>query len=165
MSTISTPISSLQQQTITFDNGMNLGSATQNRVYNYLIYTTPADATLPVYRANDTITGSMYVPALPTAPQALTFTVPYGGTQTVTPGASTLNHFYFYENATDNEAIAEGNSFTTDPIYGPTTYYYSGRIESNGFSANVIAGTGNNTSQTSNAPFTFANGHSYAKSG
>jgi len=160
---INTPISSLQLDTITYNNGINLGSATQNRVYNYLIYTTPADATLPVYTANDTITGSMYVPALPTAPQALTFTVPYGGTQTVTPGASTLNHFYFYENATDNEAIAEGNSFTTDPIYGPTTYYYSGRIESNGFSANVIAGTGNNTSQTSNAPFTFANGHSYAK--
>ena len=160
---INEPISSLQLDTITYDNGLNLGSATQNRVYQYVVYTSPADATLPVYTANDTISGSMYFPALPDAPQALTFTVPYGGTQTVTPGASALNHYYFYENSTDNEAIAEGNSFTTDPIYGPTTYYYSGRIESNGFNANVIAGTGNNTSQSSAAPFTFTNGHSYAK--
>ena len=160
---INTPISSLHTDTITYVNGINLGSATQNRVYNYVIYTTPVDPTMPVYRANDTITGSMYFPALPAAPQNLTFTVPYGGTQTITPSASTLNHFYFYENASDNEAIAEGNSYTTDPIYGPTTYYYSGRIESNGFSADVIAGTGNNTSQTSAAPFSLGNGHSYAK--
>ena len=160
---INTLISSLHTDTITYVNGLNLGSATQNRIYNYVIYTTPADATLPVYRANDTITGSMYFPALPAAPQALTFTVPYGGTQTITPSASALNHFYFYENASDNEAMAEGSSYTTDPIYGPTTYYYSGRIESNGFSADVIAGTGNNTSQTSAAPFSLGNGHSYAK--
>jgi len=160
---INTPISSLQLDTITYNNGLNLGSTTQNRIYNYVIYTTPADASLPVYTANDTISGIMYFPALPVAPQALTYTVPYGGTQTVTPSASTLNHFYFYENATDNQAMAEGNSFTTDPIFGPTIYYYSGRIESNGFNAGVVAGTGNITNQTNAAPFTFTNGHSYAK--
>lgn len=160
---ISTPISSLHTDTITFDNGLNLGSATQNRIYNYVIYTTPADATMPVYTANDTISGSMYFPALPVAPQALTFTVPYGGTQTITPGISPLNHFYFYENAADDQPMAEGNSYTTDPIFSPTTYYYSGRIESNGFNASVIAGTGNITNQTNAAPFTFTNGHSYAK--
>ena len=160
---INVPISSLQLDTITYDNGLNLGSATQNKAYQYLIYTTPADPTLAVYTANDTISGSMYVPALPVAPQALTYTVPYGGTQTITPSGSSLNHYYFYQNASDNTAIAEGSSYTTDPIYGPTTYYYSGRIESNGFNADVIAGTGNNTSQSSGAPFTFTNGHSYAK--
>ena len=160
---INEPISSLQTDTITYDNGLNLGSATQNRVYQYLIYTTPVNSAMPVYTANDTISGSMYFPALPAAPQALSFTVPYGGTQTVTPSTSTLNHFYFYQNSTDDQALAEGSSYTTDPIYAPTTYYYSGRIESNGFNADVIAGTGNNTSQSSAAPFTFTNGHSYAK--
>ena len=160
---ISQPVSSLVQDTITFDNGMSLGSTTQNRIYQYVIYTTPVDPAMPVYRLNDTIYGSMYFPALPVAPEPLTYTVPYGGTQTVTPGTSVLNHYYFYENANDDQAFAEGTSFTTEPIFGPTTYYYSGRIESNGFNAEVIAGTGNNTSQTSAAPFTLTNGHSYAK--
>jgi len=160
---ISQPVSSLIQDTITFDNGMNLGSTTENRIYQYVIYTTPTDPTMPVYTANDTISGPMYIPALPIAPDALTFTVPYGGTQTVTPSSTALTHYYFYENASDEVAIAEGNSFTTDPIYASTTYYYSGRIESDGFNADVIAGTGTNTSQTSAAPFTFSNGHSYAK--
>lgn len=160
---ISVPVDNLVQDTITFDNGMNLGSTTQNRIYQYLVYTTPVDPTLPVYTANDTIYGSMYFPALPVAPPALTFNVPYGGTQTVTPSTSTLNHFYFYENQNDDQAIAEGMSYTTDPIYAPTTYYYSGRIESEGFNAEVLAGNGNNTSQSNAAPFTFSNGHSYAK--
>lgn len=160
---ISVPISSLHQDTITYDNGLTLGSATQNKIYQYVIYTTPVNPNLPVYTLNDTISGSMYFPALPVAPQALTFTVPYGGTQTVTPNSPALNHYYFYENSTDESAMAEGNSFTTDPIYEPTTYYYSGRIESAGFNASVIAGVGNVTNQTSAAPFTFNNGHSYAK--
>lgn len=162
-SVISTPISSLQQNTITFDNGLNLGSATQNRIYQYVIYTTPTDATMPVYRLNDTITGSMYIPALPAAPQSLTYNVPYGGTQTVTPSTSTLNHFYFYENSGDSQPFAEGNSFTTEQIFAPVTYYYSGRVESNGFNASVVAGTGNISNQTNGAPFNFTNGHSYAK--
>ena len=160
---ISVPVDHLVQDTIIFDNGMNLGSTTQNRVYQYLVYTTPVDPTMPVYTANDTVSGTMYFPALPVAPPALTFTVPYGGTQTVTPSTSTLNHFYFYENENDPQAISEGMSYTTEPIYAPTTYYYSGRIESDGFNAEVLAGTGNNTGQSSAAPFTFNNGHSYAK--
>lgn len=160
---ISEPISSLVQDTITFDNGLTLGSETQNRIYQYVIYTSPVDPTMPVYTANDTISGSMYIPALPVAPDNLSYTVPYGGTQTVTPSSSALNHYYFYENASDETVIAEGNSFTTEPIYAPTTYYYSGRIESDGFNAEVLAGTGNNTSQSSAAPFTFTSGHSYAK--
>lgn len=160
---INTPISSLQHSSITFDNGLNLGSATQNRIYQYLIYTTPVNDTMLVYRGNDTISGSMYIPAKPSAPAPITYTVPYGGTQTVTPSTSTLNHFYFYENQNDTMPFAEGNSFTTDPIYGTTTYYYSGRIESDGFNASVVAGTGNITNQSSAAPFNFTNGHSYAK--
>ena len=160
---INTPLSSLSQETITFANGIALGSATQNRIYQYVIYSTPANATMPVYTLNDTISGSMYFPALPTAPEALSFTVPYGDTQTVTPSSSVLNHYYFYEASTGGEAIAEGNSFTTEPIYEPTTYYYSGRIESEGFNASIIAGDQNVTSQSNAAPFTLTNGHSYAK--
>ena len=159
-SLINNPVASLVQDTITFANGMNLGSTTQNRIYQYVVYTTPANTSMPVYKANDTIYGSMYIPALPVAPEPLTYTVPYGSTQTVTPGTSALNHYYFYENASDNQAMAEGNSFTTEPIFAPTTYYYSGRIESNGFNTSVIAGTGNDHSDVM---FTFSKGHSYAK--
>ena len=159
-SLINDPVASLVQDTITFANGMNLGSATQNRIYQYVVYTTPANTSMPVYKDNDTIYGSMYIPALPVAPEPLTYTVPYGGTQTVTPGTSALNHYYFYENASDNQAMAEGNSFTTEPIFTPTTYYYSGRIESNGFNASVIAGTG---TDHSDVMFTLSKGHSYAK--
>ncbi len=157
---ISVPVSNLVQDTITFDNGMNLGSTTQNRIYQYLVYTTPVDPTMPVYTANDTISGPMYIPALPVAPPALTYTVPYGGTQTVTPSPNPLNHFYFYENQDDEQAIAEGMSYTTEPVYAPTTYYYSGRIESDGFNGEVLAGNGNKSDA---APFNFTNGHSYAK--
>lgn len=161
---ISVPVSSLQQDTITFDNGLLLGSTTQNKIYQYVIYTSPVDPNLPVYTLNDTISGSMYFPALPVAPQALTYTVPYGGTQTVTPNSPALNHYYFYENADDDQAISEGNSFTTDPIYEPTTYYYSGRIESAGFNTSLVVSNGNAvTNQTNAAPFTLSNGHSYAK--
>ncbi|MBR4648284.1 MAG: T9SS type A sorting domain-containing protein [Bacteroidales bacterium] len=160
VSLINDPVASLVQDTITFDNGMNLGSSTQNRIYQYVIYTTPAEASMPVYTLNDTIYGTMYIPALPVAPQPLTYTVPYGGTQTVTPGTSALNYFYFYENANDEQAMAEGSSFITEPIFAPTTYYYSGRIESDGFNAPVIAGTGNDHSDVM---FTFSKGHSYAK--
>ena len=157
---ISSPISSLQQDTI-INNGVALGSSTQNRIYQYAIYTSPEDPNLPVYTLNDTIRGSMYFPALPTAPEALTYTVPYGGTQTVTPGTSALNHYYFYENATDNQPMLEGNVFTTEPIYTPTTYYYSGRIESDGFDLEKIVGTG--TTDHSNTMFNLAKGYSYAK--
>lgn len=164
---ISTPVSSLVQDTVTFANGINLGSPTQNRIYQYVIYTTPVDASMPVYTANDTISGSMYFPALPVAPQPLTYTVPYGGTQTVTPGTSVMNHFYFYENQSDTQPVHEGGSFTTEPIFAPTTYYYSGRIESNGFNKEIVAGiasgAGAITNQTNAAPFTLSNGHSYAK--
>lgn len=159
-SLINDPVASLVKDTITFDNGTNLGSATQNRIYQYVVYTTPANASMPVYTANDTISGTIYIPALPVAPQPLTYTVPYGGTQTVTPGTSALNYYYFYENASDNQAMAEGNSFTTEPIYSPTTYYYSGRVESNGFNAPVIVGTGSNHEDVM---FNLEKGHSYAK--
>ena len=156
---ISTPISSLQQDTI-INNGMALGSTTQNRIYQYSIYTSPEDPTLPVYTLNDTIRGSMYFPALPVAPESLTYTVSYGSTQTVTPGASALNHYYFYENANDSQAMVEGNSFTTEPIYAPTTYYYSGRIESDGFDTNKIVGTGTNHN---NEMFNLGKAYSYAE--
>ena len=157
---ISTPISSLHQDTIV-NNGVALGSSTQNRIYQYSIYTSPEDPALPVYTLNDTISGSMYFPALPTAPEALTYNVPYGGTQTVVPGISALNHYYFYENANDDQPIGEGNSYTTEPIYAPTTYYYSGRIESDGFDVTKIVGTG--TYNSDNTMFNLEKAYSYAK--
>ncbi len=156
--TISTPINSLQDQTVSFTVN-NLSSTTQNRNYQYTIYSDPTDSDLGVYRGNDTITGVLHVPANPVAPQALTYTATYGNPYTVTPNNTTLDYFYFYETA-NGEAIAEGTSFTTDPIFGNTTYYYSGRIEDPDFVATVQVGNGtvNNA-----APFNTSNGHSYAK--
>ncbi len=160
VSLINDPVASLVQDTITFANGLNIGSATQNRIYQYMVYTSPVDPTMPVYMGNDVLFGTMYLPALPAAPQALTYTVPYGSTQTVTPNSSSLNHYYFYENSTDESVLAEGNSFTTEPIYVPTTYYYSGRIESDGFDAEKIVGTG---TDHSNTMFNLSKGYSYTK--
>ena len=160
-SLINDPVASLIKDTITFANGMNLVSTTQNRVYDYVVYTTPVDATMPVYTANDTISGVMRIPAKPVAPVAIPFNdVPYGSTVTVTPSTDTLNHFYFYENQTDNHPMAEGNSFTTEPIFGPTTYWYSGRIEDDDFSTYIIRGTGNDHSEVF---LKFGNAHSYSK--
>lgn len=153
-------IFSLDQDTITFANGINLGSQTQNRIYQYLIYSRPIDATLPVYTLNDTISGTLYIPALPEAPANLTYTVPYGETQTIAPNSTVLNNFYFYENQSDDQVMAEGLTYTTDPIYGNTTYYYSGRIESEGFSDSIVVGTSNSNKK---GPLNLANGHSYAK--
>ena len=158
---ISHPISSQQVDTITFDNSINLGSATQNRIYQYLIYTRPTDPSRMVYTVNDTIKGTLYIPAIPNAPAPLTYNVPYGETQTITPGASALNHFFFYENENDSVAMADGLSFTTEQIYQPTTYYYSGRIESEGFNDSLVLGSPTGTKKT--APLNFSKGHSYAK--
>lgn len=156
--TISTPISSMQNQNVAITIN-NMSSTTQNRTYQYTIYSDPTNSNMPVYRNNDTITGVLHVPANPTAPQALTFTAPYGLPYTITPNNSTLDYYYFYENA-NGDAIGQGTSYTTEPIYGTTTYYYSGRIEDPDFAATVQVGTGtvNNA-----APFNTAQGHSYAK--
>lgn len=159
-SPISVPVSSLVQDTVDFSNGLSLVSPQFNRTYHYEIYTTAADPTMPVYTLNDTIKEWLHIPAKPVAPQALEYTVPYGGTQTVTPTSSPLTHYYFYEDNTGENVIAEGNSFTTEPIYGPTTYYYSGRIESDGFDSAMVTGTG--TDHT-DVMFTLTKGHSYAK--
>lgn len=157
---ITTPISAQQNSTITFANGINIGSTTQNNAYNYVIYSNPIDPNMGVYRENDTITGSLYVPANPVAPQNLTLTAPYGGQFTVAPNNSVLNYFYFYNSASASEPFAQGQSFVTEPLYAPTTYYYSGRIEDNMFDTLMQVGAG--TSGQS-YPFTFTNGHSYAK--
>lgn len=157
---VSTPISSLQNSTITFANGINIGSNTQNNSYTYHIYSNPANASMGVYRGNDTITGRLYIPANPAAPQALTFTAPYGAPYTVTPNSNVLDYFYFYNSATDAEPFAQGHSFVTDPLYSAATYYYSGRIEDNDFDSLMTVGTG---TVAQSYPFTFTNGHSYGK--
>ena len=63
-------------------------------------------------------------------------------------------------NANDAQAMAEGNTFTTEPIYTPTTYYYSGRIESDGFDSAIVVGTG---TIRSNVMFNLSKAYSYAK--
>lgn len=157
---ISNEIPSLITDTVTFANAINLASTTQNRIYQYLIYTRPTNSSMVVYTPNDTINGTLYIPALPVAPQALTYNVAYGGTQTVAPSTSTLNHFFFYENEDDETAMADGLSFTTESIYQNTTYYYSGRIESDGFNDSVVVG---NSTTKKSTPLDFSKGHSYAK--
>ena len=57
-------------------------------------------------------------------------------------------------------AMADGLSFTTEPIYQNTTYYYSGRIESDGFNDTVVVG---NSTTKKSTPLDFSKGHSYAK--
>ncbi len=158
---VNVPISSLQNATVTFANGINIGSTTQNNAYTYTIYSNPANSGMGVYRQNDTITGQLFIPANPVAPGALTYTAPYGSTYTVTPNSNVLDYYYFYANQNDNTPIAQGTSFTTEPLYtSPMVYYYSGRIEDDAFDTLMQVGTGT-ASQT--YPFTFTNGHSYAK--
>ncbi len=155
---ITTPISAMQNQDVSFTVN-NLSSTTENRTYQYDIYSNPTDNTMPVYRNNDTISDVLHVPANPVAPQALTFTATYGSNYNVVPTNNNLNHFYFYTSAT-GDPFAEGSSFTTDPIYQNTTYYYSGRIEDPNFVGTVQVGAG---TVSNSAPFATTNGHSYAK--
>ena len=157
--TISTPITSLHDQDVSITIN-NLSSATENRTYHYNIYSDPTNINMPVYRNNDTISGILHVPANPAAPQPLTPpTVPYGQPYTIVPNSNILNYYYFYQTA-DGDAIGQGASYTTEPIYGPVTYYYSGRIEDPDFADVVQVGTG---TVNNSAPFNTAYGHSYAK--
>lgn len=155
---VSTPINSLQDQTVSFTIN-NLSSTTQNRNYQYVIYNAPVSSSLGVYRGNDTITGVLHVPANPVAPQPLTYTATYGAPYTITPNNNNLDYFYFYETA-NGDPIAEGHSFTTDPMFGNVTYYYSGRIEDPDFADVVEVGTG---TVSNAAPFYLTNAHSYSK--
>lgn len=157
--TITQPIYSTAEGTnITFANAITLGSATQNNIYNYTIYSDPVDPTMYVYRANDTITGMLYVPATPEAPANISANAPYGGTATITPTSTILNQYYFYDQPTGGEALAQGTSFTTPNIlHNPTLFYYSGRILDPNFTGSTQVGSGS----TSNAlPFTFSKEHS-----
>lgn len=156
---VSTPISSLHNSTITFANGINIGSNTQNNSYTYHIFSDPTTS-MGVYRRNDTITGQLYIPANPLTPPALTYSTTYGNNYTVTPTSNILDYFYFYHNANDSDPFVQGHSFVTDPLYAASTvYYYSGRIEDNDFAHTYQVGTGTVQQQL---PFSFANGHSAA---
>ncbi|MCQ2272218.1 MAG: GEVED domain-containing protein [Bacteroidales bacterium] len=156
--TIAQPIYSSADQDITFTNTVTLGSATQNKIYNYTIYSNPVNSSMYVYRNNDTISGTLHVPATPAAPANITVTAPYGQTTTITPTSTILNQFYFYEQQTGGSAIAQGTSFTTPPIMAnPTHYYYSGRILDPNFAGDVTVGAGT-TAQA--LPFNFTKEHS-----
>ena len=158
--TISQPIYSGEPTDITFGNTVTLGSATQNNIYNYTIYSNPVNSSMYVYRANDTITGSLYVPATPATPANISnINAPYGGTATVTPTPGVFNQFYFYDQQTGGTSIAQGMSFTTPAIMAdPTYFYYSGRILDPQFAASTTVGT---ASVSNNAlPFNFSKEHS-----
>ena len=156
---LTTPVPHLDTATVTL-NLSNMSSTTANRSYNYTIYSKPINNNMWVYKGNDTITGMLYVPANPVAPQPLTYNVAYGNTQTVSPTG--MSFYYFYHNQNDAVPFAQGTSYTTDPIFSSQTLYYSGRIESAGFKETITAGTGNTTNS---APFNMLStrGKSYAQ--
>lgn len=156
---ITEPVSAQQNSTITFSDGIEIGSNTQNNSYTYRIFSDPVDNTAGVYRGNDTIGGKLFIPANPLAPPPLSYTTNYGDTRTIIPNDNVLNYYYFYYNDTDNEQpFSEGDKFVTEPLYAAnTTYFYSGRIEDNDFDTVFIAGNGTNKNPN---PFVFNQGHS-----
>lgn len=162
---INQPINSQESIDVTFANGVDIGSQTQNRIYNYTIFSNATNTSSYVYRLNDTITGTLYVPAYPTAtPATRTFTNSnYGQPYTVNTSTFTnspYSYYYFYHNATDEIPFAQGHGFTTEPLYSNVQYYYSGRIESPAFEDMVTVGTG---TQQQSIPFQFTAANSYAR--
>lgn len=158
--TISQPVTSDASVDVVFGNAMTLGSATQNNIYNYVIYSNPVNPNMYVYRNNDTISGTLYVPATPATPANMTTSAPYGGTATVTPTGGAYNQYYFYDQPTGGTALAQGMSFTTPPIVAnPTLFYYSGRImDSQNFAASTTVGTASLSNNSK--PFDFTKEHS-----
>lgn len=161
---INQPINSLESMDVTFANGLDIGSETQNRIYNYTIYSNRTDDSY-VYRLNDTIRGILHVPANPTTvPSTQSFNnTNYGQPYTVNLANFSNNpytYYYFYNNANDNIPFAQGQGFTTDPLYETVQYYYSGRIESPEFEELVTIGNGN---LGQSVPFTFTTGNSYGR--
>lgn len=161
---INQPINSLESIDVTFADGLDIGSQTENRIYNYTIFSNSTGSGY-VYRLNDTIRGTLYVPAYPTTtPATLTFeNTNYGEPFTVSSanfGNNPYTYYYFYNNANDEIPFAQGQGFTTDPLYESAQYYYSGRIESPAFEELLTIGTG---TQSKSAPFTFTVGSSYGR--
>jgi len=163
--TISQPIYRGAPTPITFGNTVTLGSSTHNNIYNYKIYSNPVNSSMYVYRANDTIMGSLFVPATPATPAdipsatAPAINAPYGGTATVTPTDTVFNQYYFYDQPTGGTALAQGTSFTTPTIMtDPTYFYYSGRILDPQFTADTTVGSA--SVDNSVLPFNFSKEHS-----
>ena len=164
---INQPISSLSNLAVTFDNGVNIGSQTQNNIYNYTIFSDCSETGSYIYRTNDTIRGTLYVPAYPTeTPATRTFNnANYGQPYTVNAANfsnSPYTYYYFYENATDAIPFAQGLGFTTAPLYDTVQYYYSGRIESPHFDSLVTVGNASSSSET-NLPYVLNQAKSYAR--
>ncbi|MDL2296557.1 GEVED domain-containing protein [Bacteroidales bacterium OttesenSCG-928-B11] len=152
--TISTPINGQATVDIPFTNTVELGSKTLNNIYDYKIVVNPVAAGMTLYRMNDTIKGTLKVPATPDAPPTHNVSVLYGDPALVAAPASAapLNYFYFYENQNSDKPIAEGTSFTTPEIYATTEYYYSGRITDPEFDTLISLDRGNSSVT---APFDF----------
>lgn len=135
-----TNISNPPTEDITFTSPITLGSTTTNHVYDYVIYSEPITMPNP-YRNNDTISGTLKVPANPVAPANITLNAQYGQEYTITPNAAPLNIFTFYD-ATGTTILGEGTSYTTPEIYAAETYKYSGRINDPRFKEEITLGTG-----------------------
>lgn len=168
-SNVNVPVSHRASVDVQYANGMNLVSRTQNKNYQYTVYTDPIESSMAVVRYNDTVTGTIKIPASPAAPSNITRTGVYGQPLTVTLPTTPLNFYYFYETATSTTPIAQGTTFTTDPIYSsPKVYYYSGRIENADFEENILVGNvgtapAYNGGTDSELPFSMSSNHSYAK--
>ena len=158
--TISQPISANDTLDITFTNTALLGSNTVNSFYSYKIYTDPVGIFSTVYRLNDTITGTLKVPALPLLPPPITQDIQYGAEELIAPPINNPHtYFYFYDKDAGGNLLGEGNSFTTKPNYSAENYYYySGRIESPDFAATLTTATGNSGNSCA---FNFAVPQSY----
>jgi hypothetical protein len=150
---ITTPLNPGDSIEVEFATPLNLGSTTTNRVFNYQFFTEPMTPTY-VYALNDTVSGTQLVPALPATPPAIIATVPYGQTYTATPSFAPQNMFTFYDVPTGGEPLAQGLSFTTDPVYtNPTVYYYSGQVRDTALMHVYTTGT---AAGTNNTPLPFA---------
>jgi len=150
---ITTPINPGDSVEVEFGTPLNLASTTENRIFNYKFFTEPVSP-MYVYALNDTISGTQYVPASPVTPSPINASVPYGQTYTVVPSFAPQNMFTFYNVPTGGSPLAQGTSFTTDPVYTtPTTYYYSGQINDVDFMHTYISGT---ATGTNNTPLPFA---------
>lgn len=155
--TINTPINGQATVTFPFGNTVTLGSTTINNIYNYKIFVDPIDPTMTIYHGNDTISGTLKVPATPLAPSVMNLTGTYGDPKLVSPSTTTLNYFYFYDQQTGGELLGEGPTFTTPELYAPQTYYYSGRITQPEFAIPLQLGT-NSTSTEDPFKFTSTTG-------
>ncbi len=135
-------------------HNLALSSPTENRIYDYKIFTHAVSETARVVTFNDTISGALHVPATPEEPATITYNVPYGQPHILNPGSNIANNFftsYNFFNA-DGDTLGTGTTYATEPIFENTTFPYTGRIESEEFNTEGVTGT---ASSSGAYPFVF----------